>query len=131
MKKDIQIPSVSGVKIAAILEFNEVYKTNDWNIYIINEKDIDLEMVVVVSSGFNEHKITTKTRKKLDLLPSNSFAKIELIMPELFVLNNQFQVSFFQENQLFDKTFLFKKDTIKESELKIIPSVNKRGILAK
>lgn len=131
MKKDIQIPEVTGVEIAVVYEYNAIYKTDDWNIYIINNKEIDLEMVVVVSQGFSETKTTSLLRKKLDILPANSFAKVELIQPELFALNNRFQVSFFAENKLFDKTFLFEQNIIKEGALRMIPALKKRGVLAK
>lgn len=131
MKKDIKIPKVSGVYIAAVLEYNDIYKSQDWNIYIINENNTDLEMVVVVSKGFDEKDKTSTMRKKIDALPANSFAKIELIQPELFKLNNQFQISFFLDNILFDKTYLFPKNTIKKENLRMITSLNKRGILAK
>ncbi len=129
MKKDIQIPEVSGVEMAIVLEHNEVHKTDDWNVYIINKKDIAIEMVVIVSQGFSETKTTSVFRKKIDLLPSNSIAKIELIQPELFALDNRFQVTFFEKNTLQDKTFTFKKDTIKESNLQIIQPFNKRGVI--
>ena len=131
MKKDIQIPEVTDVEIAVVYEYNAIYKTDDWNIYIINNKNIDLEMVVIVSQGFSETKTTSLLRKKVENLPANSFAKIELIQPELFALNNRFQVSFFANNQLQDKTYLFEKNTIKEGALRMIPEIKKRGILAK
>lgn len=130
MKKDIHIPKVSGVVIAVVFEYNDMYKTDDWNAYIINKKSVDLELVVIVSQGFSEKKVTSLFRKKLDVLPANSFAKIELIQQELFKLNNRFQVSFFEGNTLFEKTFLFKENTIKESALRMIPELKKRGILA-
>ena len=98
--------------------------------YIINNKNIDLELVVIVSQGFSETKTTSLFRKKLDTLPANSFAKIELIQPELFKLNNRFQVSFFEGNTLFEKTFLFEENSIKEGALRMIPELGKRGILA-
>jgi len=131
LKKDIQIPEVSGVEIAVVYEYNALYKTDDWNIYIINNKNVDLEMIVIVSQGFSETKTTSLLRKKLETLPANSFAKVEFVQPELFVLNNRFQVSFFENNQLKDKTFLFKQNTIKEGNLRMIPEIKKRGILAK
>ena len=131
MKKDLQIPLVSGVEIAMVYEYNELYKTDDWNVYIINNNNVDMEMIVIVSQGFSKTKKSTLLRKKLDNLPANSFAKIEFVQPELFVLNNRFQVSFFENNQLKDKTFLFKQNTIKESNLRMIPGIKKRGILAK
>jgi hypothetical protein len=46
-------------------------------------------------------------------------------------LNNRFQVSFFENNQLKDKTFLFEKNSIKEGGLRMISEIKKRGILAK
>lgn len=130
MKKDIKITKVKDVEIAVVYEYNDIYKTDDWNIYIINKKEVDLEMVMIVSQGFNETKTTSLLRKKIDQLPANSFAKVEFIQPELFKLNNRFQVSFFANNKLFDKTFIFEKDTVKEGALRMIPELKKRGILA-
>jgi hypothetical protein len=131
MKKDITIPEVTDVEIAVVYEYNDIYKTDDWNIYIVNNKGVAIEMIVIVSQGFSETKKTSLLRKKLDTLPANSFAKVELIQPELFQLNNTFQVTFFEGNTLYDKTFNFKANTIKEGALRMIPEINKRGILAK
>ena len=130
MKKDIQIPEVKDVHIAIVYEYNDLYKTDDWNVYIINNKNTDLEMVVIVPQGFSETKTTSVLRKKIAALPLNSFAKIELIQPELFKLNNRFQVTFFEGNTLFEKTFIFKANTIKEGSLRMIPEIKKRGVLA-
>jgi len=130
MKKDIQIPEVTNVEMAIAYEYNDIYNTNDWNVYIINNKNVDLEMMVVVTQGFSDTKITSLFRKKLDKLPAMSFAKIEFIQPELFKLNNRFQVTFFEGNTLYEKTFIFKENTIKEGALRMIDSIKKRGILA-
>lgn len=130
MKKDIQIPIVTNIEMAIVLEYNEIYKTDDWNVYIINKKQVDLELVVIVSQGFSETKKTSLLRKKLEVLPASSFAKVELIQPELFTLENRFQVTFFETNILFEKTFIFKANTIKEGALRMLPELKKRGILA-
>ena len=130
MKKDIQIPEVTDVEMAVVYEYNDIYKTDDWNVYLINNKNVALEMVVTVSQGFSETKITSLIRKKLDDLPANSFAKIEFIQPELFKLNNRFQVTFFEGNTLYEKTFLFKENTINEGALRTISEIKKRGVLA-
>jgi len=130
MKKDIQIPEVKNVHVAIVYEYNEIYKTNDWNVYVINNKNTDLEMMVIVSQGFSETKTTSLLRKKLNKLPANSFAKIEFMQPDLFKLNNRFQVTFFEGNTLYEKTFIFKENTIKETTLRIIPELKKQGVLA-
>ena len=130
MKKDIQIPEVTGVEMAMVYEYNDIYKTDDWNVYLMNNKSMPLEMLVIVSQGFSETKTTSLLRKKLAVLPANSFAKIEYIQPELFKLNNRFQVTFFEGNTLYEKTFLFKENTVKEDALRSIPEIKKRGVLA-
>jgi len=131
LKKDIQIPKVEDVYIAIVNEYNDIYKTQDWNAYIINNKDVDLEMVLIVTSGYSEKKTTSVFRKKLDTLPKKSYAKIELIQEELFALNNTFKVSFFEGNQMFDKTYLFRKNTINLKALQAIPLMDAKGVLVK
>ena len=131
MKKDIIIPEISGVEMAIVFEYNSIYNTNDWNVYLINNNDTHLEMVVIVSKGFGNKKISSVMRKKIDVLDAHSFAKVEWIQPDLFKLTNQFQVSFFVKDCLYDKTFTFKENTIKEGRLGIIPELKKRGFIAK
>lgn len=131
MKKDIQIPSVENVYIAVVNEYNDIYKTQDWNAYIINDKDVDLDMVLIVTSGYSDDKMTSIFRKKLDKLPKKSYAKIELMQEDLFALNNQFKVTFFEGNVMFDKTYTFRKNTINLNALQAVPLMEARGVLVK
>jgi len=131
MKKDIEIPKVTGVEIAVVLETNEIDGKEDWNVYILNKKDVDLEMVVIVSQGFSDTKTTSVFRRKIDKLPANSYQKFELMQPELFDLDNRFQVTFFENNRLHDKTFIFQAETIQEGFLRDIEFLGKRGIVCK
>jgi len=129
MKKDITIPKVEGVYIAIAHEFNEDYKTHDWNAYIINDKDVELEVVLIVTTGYSEDKITSTFRKKINKLPAKSYVKIELMQEELFALNNQFKVSFFEGNTMFDKTYLFRKNSINLKVLRDIPLMDVKGVM--
>ena len=131
MKKDIDIPLVNDVYVAVVNEYNDIYKTQDWNAYIINNKDFDLEVVLIVTNGYSDEKITSTFRKKLDRLPAKSYAKIELMQEDLFALNNQFKVTFFEGNTMFDKTYLFRKNTINKKALQPIPLMKARGVLVK
>lgn len=131
MKKDIHIPKVQDVYIAVVNEFNDIYKTQDWNAYIINDKDVDLEVVLIVTSGYSNDKTTSVFRKKLDVLPKKSYAKIELMPEELFAINNEFKVTFFEGNTMYDKTYLFRKNTINKNALQSIPLMDVKGVLAK
>jgi len=133
MKKDIQIPEVTNVYIAIIKEYNEEFQCDDWNAYIINNKEVALEMVLIVSKGYDEDTLqeTSVMRKKIENLPAKSFAKIELLQGEVLSISNFFNVTFFERNVMCDKKYLFKKGTLKESALRTVPLLNKRGILVK
>jgi len=131
VKKDIYIPKVENVHLAVVYEYNDIYKSNDWNAYIINDKEVDLEMVLIVTRGYSETKETSTMRHKLDRLPAKSFAKIELMQEAVLQLNNEFKVTFFENNALFDKTYLFRKNTINIKALQTMPLMNKKGVLVK
>jgi len=133
MKKDIQIPAVKDVHMAIVYELNEEFNTNDWNAYIINNKAVDLDMVLIVSKGYDTDTMTETAvlRHKIEKLPAHSFAKVELIQEDVLKLTNFFNVTFFEGNSMFDKKYEFPKGSIKESALRMIPALNKRGILVK
>jgi len=133
MKKDFQIPEVNNVFMAVVKEYNEDFQCEDWNAYIINNKNVDLEMVLIVSKGYDEDKLieTSLMRHKIEKLPANSFAKVELLEKSVLKLSNFFNVTFFEGSQMFDKKYLFEKGTIKEGNLRMVPMLNKRGILVK
>ena len=131
MKKDIHIPTVTGVEIAVVLDKNEKDNSDEWGVYIINRKEVDLEMVVIVSQGFSETKKTSLFRRKIDVLPANSYSKFEVMQPELFALDNRFQVTFFENNQLHDKTYIFQAETIQEAFARDIDILGKKGIVIK
>jgi len=133
MKKDIQIPEVTEVFMAIVKEYNEIFQCDDWNAYIINNKEVDLEMVLVVSKGYDEDQLveTSLLRHKIEKLPAKSFAKVELMQEEVLKLSNFFNVTFFEGNAMFDKKYLFEKGIVKEGALRMIPLLNKKGILIK
>ncbi|WP_353777418.1 hypothetical protein [Winogradskyella sp. 3972H.M.0a.05] len=131
MKKDIQIPEVKDVYVAVVREFNETHRTNDWNAYIINDKEVDLDMVLIVTKGYDQDRETSLMRHKLDKLPAKSYAKVEFLQDEVLALNNEFKVTFFEGTSMFDKTYLFRKNTINENALQTIPLMKLKGVLVR
>ncbi|MCH2194608.1 hypothetical protein [Kordia sp.] len=131
MKKDIEIPEVEGVYMAVVQEYNDIYKTDDWNAYIINDKDVDLEMVLVVSRGYDADRETSIMRHKLEKLPAKSYAKAEWMQEDVFALNNEFRVTFFEGNKMYDKKYIFRKNTINIKAFQSIPLMDTKGILVK
>lgn len=131
MKKDIDIPEVKGVYLAAVKQFNKDFRAEEWNAYLINDRDDDLEMVLIVSRGYSDKDQTSVMRHKIEKLPPKSFAKVEFLQEEVLALNNEFQVTFFAENRMFEKKFLFRKNTINEKALRELPLIPEKGILLK
>lgn len=130
MKKHLIIPEVTNVFVAAVYSYNPAFKANEWNIYLINNQQEAMETVLIVSKGSHQHQTTSVLRKKIEVLPAKSYAKLEFIQDEVLALENQFQVSFFKGNQLLDKTFLFKPKQIQEKNLTEIPLMPDKGVLA-
>lgn len=129
MRKDIEIPEVEGVFMAVVHQYNTAFKTNDWNVYIVNENDYDLEMILIVSRGYDQSRSTSLMRHKLEKLPEKSYAKVELMLEDVLELNNEFHVSFFVDGQMRDKKFVFKQNTINEKALRDIPLMDVRGVM--
>ncbi|MDT0649411.1 hypothetical protein [Autumnicola edwardsiae] len=130
MRKDIDIPEVKDVHVAVVREFNKEFRSDEWNAYIINNRGISIEMVLIVARGFEGKKETSTMRHKLEKLPPHSFAKIEYMQDEVTALNNEFLVTFFAENKMFEKKFFFPKNSISEDVVATIPVIPKKGILA-
>lgn len=130
MKKDIDIPEVENVYVAAVKVYNESFKVEEWNAYLINDRDEAIEMALIVSKGYDNKKETSVIRHKLEKLPSKSFAKIEFIQEEVLTLNNQFQVTFFADGKMFEKKYLFRKNSVNEQALREIPIIPNKGVLA-
>lgn len=131
MKKDINIPVVENVHVAIVHEWNPEYEFYDWNAYIINDKDVDLEMLLIVSKGYDDKRFTAPMRHKLEKLPAKSYAKIEFIQEDLLGLTNEFMVTFFENSKMFDKKYIFEKDTVSTDTMVEVPLMDAKGVLGK
>ena len=131
MKKDIEIPESKGIYLAAVREKNEEFQSMEWNAYLINDRETSIEMVLIVTKGFDQEESTYTMRHSIKMLPAKSFAKIEFLQEEVLRLNNQFSVTYFADNKMYEKTFLFRKNSINEAALKDLPVIKKQGVLVK
>ena len=132
MKKDIDraIPKVENVYIVASYEFNSIFKIDEWTIYLINDNTEALETALVVSKGESNAKITSILRKKLDVLPAKSFAKLEFLHDDVLEVDNIFQVTYFLGGKLLHKDFRFPKFSLKPEAAVDLPLLNSKGIIA-
>lgn len=135
MKKDINPSSIKDVAVAIVKEVNELNQ-EVWNVYLINMSSEKLHQVLVSSRGYlklesGEESKTSTLRHALGDIEAMSFAKIEPIMEDVFGLHNEFWVSFFKDNELLDKKYIFLAETIKNENLINVPVIFKKGIMIK
>lgn len=130
MKKDIEIPEVTNVHIALVYEYNTDFKIKEWNAYILNDKNSAIELIFVVSKGFDGDIKTATMRHSMNGLEAKSFEKLEFVQDEVLLLNNEFFVTFYSDGILYEKRFIFKKGTVSEKNSINIPLLGTKGILA-
>lgn len=134
MKKDINLPKVENVSVAVVKESNELNE-DVYNVYLINQGNEKLETVLVSSKGYGQNpntgeQIKTSTlRHGLNDIAAKTFVKIEPIIEDVFGLNNEYWVSYFIGDQMYDKKYIFLAESINESNLTTIPLIDKKGIL--
>ncbi|WP_200974650.1 hypothetical protein [Echinicola sp. 20G] len=131
MKKDIEFHPVTGVKLAIAKE--EINGQTEWGVYIINLNLIELKNLMITSKGYGfiegQEKKTSTLRHMIEELGPQSIAKIEPIDPNLFVLNNEFWVSYYILDQIFDKKFVFVEGSMDSSNIHRIPELDLEGVL--
>lgn len=135
MRKDIDIPVVEDVSVAVVKELNPEKTQEVYNVYLINQKPKMIKNALVTSKGYGKNantgaEVKTSTlRHFLGDVEASSFSKIEPIVEEVFGLNNEYWVSFFVENQMYDKKYIFLAETITDENMINVPIINKKGVL--
>ncbi len=132
MKKDLPENIVEGVDVAVVLE-SDSPQGKVWNVYLINEKKADLSNVLVSSKGYgikdNRDVKTTTLRHFLGDIPAESAVKIEAIDVEVFGLTNEYWVSYYEDQVMYDKKYIFLPESIVDENLIKTPFVNKPGVM--
>ncbi len=135
MKKDIIIPEVKDVYVAAVQEWNDDFMEKTWYAYLINDSADKLETVIVVSNAYGqidgEERKTSMLRHAFVEVPADTAVKIEMIEESVLQLNNSFMVTFFKDNKLYDKNFVFDANSINENNVTEVPVIFKDGVLIK
>ncbi|PAC32509.1 hypothetical protein [Flectobacillus sp. BAB-3569] len=133
MKKDIIHPTVDGVKVAVARRQDELGNVL-WDVYLINRLKHPIDTVFVTSSGYgvdvDGNKIKTASlRYFFKEVAGEEIVKIEPISPEVFHINNEYWVSYYIGNQIFDKKFIFVPESIREENIIPIAQLGLEGVL--
>ena len=134
MKDGLLGPKVERVGVAVIEELTEA-QDKVYNVYLINFRDDIMEGIIITSKGYGQNantgeKIQTSTlRHCIELILPNEAAKIEPIVEEVFGLSNEYWVSFWVNDIMYDKKFVFLAETICEKNIKPIPILGAKGVI--
>ena len=135
MKKDITIPEVENVFIAAVQEWSDDFMEKVWYAYLVNDSDFNIESAMVVSKAFGtidgEMKKTSILRHAFVEVPAVSVVKIEMVEKSVLALNNEFMLTFFIGNTLYDKKFIFKANMINENNTEEVPILFVEGVIVR
>jgi hypothetical protein len=135
LKKDISIPKVENVFLAAVQEWSDDFMEKVWYVYLVNDSDFDLDSVMVVSKAFGtldgEMKKTSLLRHAFMQVPSVSVVKIEMVEKSVLRLNNEFMVTYFIGSTLYDKKFIFKAQSITPDYVEEVPILFVDGVIVR
>lgn len=135
MKKDITIPEVENVFLAAVQEWSDEFMEKVWYVHLVNDSDFDLDSVMVVSKAFGtldgEMKKTSLLRHAFVKVPAVSVVKIELLEKNVLLLNNEFMVTFFIDSTLYDKKYIFRANTVTPDYVEEVPILFVDGVIVR
>ena len=134
MKEGLLGPKVEKVGVAVIEELTETQEKM-YNVYLINFRDDIMEGIIITSTGYGENantgeRVRTSTlRHSLEVLLPGEIARIEPIMEEVFGLANEYWVSFWVDEVMYDKKFVFLPETIAPNKMKLIDQIGLKGVM--
>lgn len=130
MRKDITIPKVTNIYIAAVKEWDKDFLTQSWNVHLINNSNVTMEVTLVVSRGYDLDRKTATLRHALGNVAPKTSVKVEFITEEVLGFTNEFLLTYFIEETLYDKKFTFLPHTISDKYETLIPLMEVEGVLA-
>jgi hypothetical protein len=132
MIRDIQKPEVKNVTLA-VARHKAIGESDEWKVYLINTNTFTQEKELAACKGsgqqYGEEQNTSVLRHFFDSVAPASATLIEPIDPNVFHLNNEYWVSYYLDNEVYDKRFVFVPDSICEQNLIFIKELNTEGVL--
>lgn len=134
MREELMGPKVENIGVAVVRHINEDQE-KQYDVYLLNLREDIIEGIIITSQGYGENpttgeKIKTSVlRHSLEVLLPNEAAKIEPIMEEVFGIANEYWVSFWINDQMYDKKFVFVAESISEENMRIIPVLGDEGVM--
>ena len=90
---------------------------------------------MIVSKGYGEingeSRETSTLRFFFDEIPAGDFTKVETIMDFAFGLSNEYWLSFYIGDTIYDKRYVFLPETISEKNFTKVPIIGIEGVMIK
>ncbi len=135
MKSDLQFPIVENVFLAAVQEWSDDFGEKVWYVYLVNDSDFQLDGVMIVSKAFGtvdgEMKKTSLLRHLFVEVAPVSVKKIEMLYKDVLILNNEFMVTFFIGDALYDKKYIFRANSITPDYVEEVPILFVDGVIVR
>ena len=136
MKEGILGPKVENVAIAVVKE-ELANGESGYNVYLLNFREDIIEGIIVTSRGHGVDAVsgeaikTSTLRHCIELMLPNEGARLEPIMEDVFGLTNEYLLSFWINEKMYDKKYIFVPGTIADENMVEIPLLGKIGVLIK
>ena len=137
MKQDIPFDPVEGVSVAIVPAEDGALTPSGqplWQVYLLNHNGYPLRNVIVNAHGYGQQpdgeKVRTSALRYLfAAVPPRTAVPVEPLDPALFHLNNQYWVSYYRGEQIFDKKYIFVPDAIVPENFIHISLLDRAGVL--
>ncbi len=117
MKKDIHLPEIVNVTVA--IQPGE--DGEHWRVHLVNGNEFLIKNILVASKGYGkkepDREETSVIRQFFDELPAKSSLQIELIDSQVFHLFNEYGVTYYINDEIHFKKFVFVPDSILRDNL--------------
>ena len=129
MKEDIEFRKVHDIAMAIVPD------DDIWKVYLLNMKEGPIQGVIVNSRGYGMRdgkEVKTSNLKQLfDEVSARGYVVVELITEELMGLSNEFWISFWYKDFLYDKKYVFVPESLIKDNLTDVPLLNIKGVMIK
>lgn len=118
MNKDLPDNEVKNVTVV-VQPGNE---GEHWTVHLVNSNDFSIHNILVASIGYAEQspgrQETSTIRQFFEILEANSSLQVELIDPKVFHLFNEYGVTYYIDQEIYFKKFVFVPDSIVSENLR-------------
>lgn len=122
MRKDIHIPVSKNIVLGIV-----PLEDDTWDMYLYNLNENNLKNILIVTTGYDDEKVSSTLRYFIEGLDGNSCIKFETIMEDVMNLKNTIMISYSIGMDLYEIEFNFNREMINSMTTETLPLNNLDG----